>query len=262
MHLFVASMEDPASISMGNAIIRDGRFQPEADGLYRYKECMLALINQRHLYWNGVEDIEQGSGNKIQDVVFLSRHSSAAGIRSITVHPTGNYGSAELGGEPQTLTQSNPSMMTSYLRYVKEAFKNPSVEVTFEATHHGPLIYKPNFYFEIGTTEREWNDSEILEVCMDTIFCSTARNERNFVGVGGGHYMTKVTQYVLENSVNVGHMISKHSLAEITESMIMQAVEKTPQCSGFLIDRKGVKSRQKEIINHICDERSLEKIVI
>jgi D-aminoacyl-tRNA deacylase len=57
-------------------------------------------------------------------------------------------------------------------------------------------------------------------------------------------------------------MISKHSLSEITGAMILQAVEKTPRCAGFLIDRKGVKSRQKELINHICDERSLEKIII
>lgn len=262
MHLFIASSQDEASISMGNALIKDGRFQPEPNGLYRYRDSVLAIIGEKHLFWNGIEDLERISGLRFDDVVFLSRHSSAADIRSVTVHPTGNYGQADLGGKPGTLTPANPPMMSSYLIYLKEFMKNPSIQVTFEATHHGPSIDRPNFYFEIGTTRNEWNDHDILQICTDTIFDSMQSNSGNFVGAGGGHYMTKVTQYVAENRVNVGHMISKHSLAEITEDLLLQAVDRTPGCSGFLIDRKGVKSRQKEIINRICDSRSLEKIVI
>ena len=49
-------------------------------------------------------------------VVFLSRHSSVNPVPVLTVHVTGNFGEAELGGEPRTLAPAAPVMMQATLR--------------------------------------------------------------------------------------------------------------------------------------------------
>lgn len=263
MHLIVASRDDEASTSMAEYFIENGPFREFSGDIYKSGDKVLAFIGKKHLYWEGPEELEKNSGMSFSDIIFLSRHSSAADIKSVTTHPTGNFrNSADLGGEPRRISTSYPEMMTAYLRYLKTRIEIPGVEVTFEATHHGPLIDIPNFYFEIGTTREQWKDTEILEACLDTVKKVSPGKGDNFVGVGGGHYMTKVTEYAVNNEVNVGHMISKHSLTEIDHEMVRMAIKKTPECRGFIVDRKGVKSNAKSIIDSIVDSDSLEKIVV
>ena len=263
MHLMVASRQDEASTSMGEYFIENGPFSELSKDLYSSGDMVLAFIKEKHLYWNGPDALEKELNMEFSDIIFLSRHSSVADIKSVTVHPTGNFrNSADLGGMPRKISKAYPEMMTAYLRKLRSSMNVPGVEVTFEATHHGPLIDIPNFYFEIGTTKEQWADPDILDVCLDAVNSASPGKGDNFVGVGGGHYMTKVTDYAVQNEVNVGHMISKHSLAEIDQEMIQLAVEETPRCRGFILDRKGVKSNAKAIIESMADTYSLEKIVV
>ena len=264
MHqLIIASKMDEASMSMAEFILDKGEFREFKPGLYMNSNRILAFIDEKHLFWEDPGMIERETGEAPRDIVFLSRHSSAADIKSVTVHPTGNFrNTADLGGMPRALSMADPETMTGYLKFLRTSTSLPGVEITFEATHHGPLLDIPNFYFEIGTTAEQWTNEEILNSCYETIMGAAPVAGGNFVGVGGGHYMSKITEYVVENNVNVGHMISKHSLVEIDRDMIIRAVERTPGCAGFLVDRKGVKSKAKEIVDSISDEYSLEKIVV
>ena len=49
-------------------------------------------------------------------VIFLSRHTSVNPVPVLTVHVTGNYRDAELGGSPRTLAPAAPAMMHAVLR--------------------------------------------------------------------------------------------------------------------------------------------------
>ncbi|MGB4757807.1 MAG: D-aminoacyl-tRNA deacylase, partial [Candidatus Methanoculleus thermohydrogenotrophicum] len=49
-------------------------------------------------------------------IIFISRHSSAQPMPALTVHVTGNYDTADLGGEPGALAPAAPAWMHTILR--------------------------------------------------------------------------------------------------------------------------------------------------
>ncbi len=262
MHLIIASRADRASMSMKNYIMESVPFT-EVEGrtdLHRYKDYMLKLIDERHLNYDLVPAGENGLTPEITDLTFLSSHSSSAEVKSLTVHPTGNFGEAILGGKERTLSMSSPGKMTSALRKLAEAYRGEGFEITLESTHHGPYLQVPNYYIEIGTTEAEWSDKAALEAVKEAVFAEPDAPALNYVGVGGGHYMPKVTRYALENGINVGHLISKHDQDEITKGQIEEAADKTPGCRGFIMDRKGCRGPVRAILKEISDERDMEII--
>ena len=261
LHLIISSNADDASRVMANHILANVPFEKSDDGVLRYRDYVMVGIEEKHLFMNDLPSVVLPMRPLIKDIIFLSKHSSSADIKSITVHPTGNFSSADLGGLPGKLSESDPEKMSSALRVMKETYSGEYFSVTFEATHHGPLLAIPNYYIEIGTSEKEWTRNDALDLIMSGVFAKSNHFD-NFVGVGGGHYMPKITEYFYKNSLNMGHMISKHSLENITEELLKQSVVKTRNCKGFLMDKKGTKSAAKSMVEKVADELSLEIIKI
>lgn len=260
--LIISSMADQASVIMGRYLLENYPFELSNDGqFYTYGSFTLVVTEKRHIYHESLEDDLRKIGITPEDVIFLSRHSSSAGIHSLTVHATGNLGDADLGGISHELSVSDPEFMTSSLLLLSQKGTS-NFQVTFEATHHGPLLNIPNYFIEIGTTEKEWNDPSALSSVAEAVLHSEKRRFRNFVGVGGGHYSPKITSYAICEDVNVGHIISKHHHDAITEDMMLQAFRKTPDCSGFLMDKKGSRGRVREIVRSLCDKNGTELIQI
>ncbi|MDS0256152.1 D-tyrosyl-tRNA(Tyr) deacylase [Thermoplasmatales archaeon AK] len=237
-------------------------FKKVADNIYRYNGFLLEKIPGRHLYFDSAQSACLNGEDRIDGVVFLSKHSSEAKIKSLTVHPTGNFGDAALGGKERNLSVSYPPLMTQVLRRLWEFHSEQEINITFEATHHGPLLLTPNFFLEIGTTPMEWENREILEMVCSSLITAKPGKGRNFIGIGGGHYMPKITDYVLGSDINIGHMISKHAAAFLDEELFTQALEKTPQCSGVVADWKGIKSATREIVKAVTDKTGIELIKI
>jgi D-aminoacyl-tRNA deacylase len=261
--LIIASKEDPASISMGNFLLRNYKFKPKEEEKDEFVagHFLLKFIEQRHLFYEGMDEDARESGNS-DGIIILSKHSSAADIKSITVHPTGNFGDAQLGGSPGMLSKTDPVAMTEALRNIRKNYKGNAFSVTFEATHHGPLIRTPHYFVEIGTTKDQWEDQEALKAVCDSILQRQGNKFRNYVGVGGGHYMPKITTYALECNVNIGHMIPKYQSEVVNSDIIRQAVSMTPECAGFIMDRKGIKANVREIVSSISRDQNLEIIEI
>lgn len=245
---------------MAGYILDNVPFREDGESRYLYKDYVLKIIGERHLYYDKVPSAENGLSPDITDIIFLSSHSSKAEIKSLTVHPTGNFSDAVLGGREKTLAMSSPSTMTPALRTLFESYGGDGFEVTLESTHHGPYLEIPNYYIEIGTTEKQWKDAEALEAVRRAVFTAPDEAAKSFVGVGGGHYMPKITKYALENRVNVGHLISKHDHDSITLDQMIEAVDKTPDCRGFIMDRKGSRGPVRAMISQIADDRGMEII--
>ena len=74
--------------------------------------------------------------------------------------------------------------------------------------------------------------------------------------------MPKITKYVLENDVNIGHMLPKYQHDIVTEGIVRQCVEMTPTCAGFIVDKKGTKSKVRDILEKVSDESGLQIIQI
>ena len=264
MHLIIASKQDEASRSIAGHLLETVEFREDGFGsdILKHGDYLFSYIEERHLFFNEFDHKYGSIRDNIDDVIFLSRHSSAADVKSITVHPTGNYGEAKLGGMENTLSVSDPRKMTSALRSMAEYYSGSDFSVTFEATHHGPLLGVPNFFIEIGTKSEQWKNREALDIVVHGLFSNAETNLDSFVGVGGGHYMPKITKYALENHVNIGHMISKHALENINEGLIMESIRKTGNCTGFVMDKKGTKSKPKEMITKIAKNLNLEIIYV
>ncbi len=255
MILIIASEKDKASINMANKLLELYNFNKTGNE-YVYKNYKLRFIDTLHIYTD-INNLDN-----INSVIFLSKHSSIADVKSLTVHAIGNFRKAELGGYDNKIVESDPERMSSSLRYIKNNYDGNYFEVTFEATHHGPYLEKPSYFIEIGTTENEWNNSEILDLMAHSIIDNDIKNYENFVGIGGGHYAPKISDYFFKNNINIGHIIPKYVHDFIEKYEIINAVDKTYKCKGFLIDNHGTKSRVKSFINEISDSRGLEIIKI
>lgn len=264
MHFLIASREDKASMSIASAVLDLYSFEPVENypGILKHGDYLFSYIDMKHLYLDNFGELFGSLKEKIDDVIFLSKHSSKADIKSLTVHPTGNFSEAKLGGRERKLSMTDPGKMSSTLRAMNELYSGDLFSVTYEATHHGPLMDIPNFFIEIGTTKDQWEDRDALETVVKGLLAENGKSNDTYVGAGGGHYMPKITKYSIDNSVDMGHMIPKHAFEVIDESILEQAVQKTPGCKGFIMDKKGVKSQGKQLLREYTDINGLELIIV
>lgn len=164
-------------------------------------EIVLVTIKDLHIYSEGLDErIKKEIGQseieriKIECIIFISRHSSKTKNRTLTVHPVGNFGAAEVGGKPGELAPTNPHLMTRALRalnceYKKlgrkkadYADKNASKEnyaISFEATHHGPYLQTPAFFIEVGSEENAWNDAAACEVIAKAVLSTLTQGAKD-----------------------------------------------------------------------------------
>lgn len=261
--LLICSRADKASLKMADFLQSNYDFtQSERnEDLFESGNLLLYFIRGLHLNYSNLETEVGSLGIQPADVVFLSKHSSSAGIKSLTVHATGNFGIAELGGLDNHVSMSDPGFMSSSLR-IMASEPVEGFNTTFEATHHGPFLMVPNYFIEIGTTENEWGNRSALSVVTRAIVESQASGGDSFVGVGGGHYCPKITEYVLNNGCDVGHIISKHSHNSLTAESLAETVKNTPSCKGFIMDHKGTRGPVRQMVREAVNDASLELIII
>lgn len=212
-------------------------------------------------------------------IVMLSRHSSAAKIPSLTVHHTGNFGSQALyGGNPRELGIANPLVAYIMLRKLKELVitnELRNIEVSYEATHHGPTsLNKPLTFIEIGSSENEWirKDLHLLVAQAAYEALRLFRGEIKLscipsIGVGGGHYPRKHTKLCIEKSYCYGHIISKRTLdilkpREFEEALNMCFERSMPKPKALIIEKKSVKSAYRKIARDFALTMDLDYIEI
>lgn len=173
----------------------------------------------------------------VEAYIVLSRHSG--GRPSLTAHYPGNPSpQAPYGGRPRELAHTWPRLMAAlfrrYARIAAERGLASEFSLTLEATHHGPTsLEKPIVFIEIGSSEEQWGRRDAHEAMAEAVAltlqegwleepCTTVA-----IGMGDTHYPAKHTKALLEKGVCYSHIFSKHVLAELTEKVLRQAVEKS-----------------------------------
>jgi D-aminoacyl-tRNA deacylase len=217
---------------------------------------MMVRIDQRHLEYDHLDkDINEELGLKPETIIYASRHKSASNMRTLTVHPIGNFGEASeyAGGEAETLGVSSPHLMTEAYRILYAKVKESELEypVSFEATHHGPYLTTPTFFIEIGSDEKAWADSEAAELIADTLFELDIKNILDkklpvAIGVGGGHYAPRISDVARAKKVVFGHIIPSYAIGKdidhiISDKLLIQVIEKTPSAKLVYFHRKALK---------------------
>jgi len=174
-------------------------------------------------------------------VMFICRHSSTNPVPVLTVHVTGNFRAAELGGAPGTLAAASPAMMQAVLRQL--AKRCPAgYRAAYEVTHHGPTdISHPSFFVEIGSTEKEWTDERAAGAVAESILAArlSGQDPVPMIGFGGNHYAARQTEIALSSRGAFGHIAHSREVATLDPAMVLQMAEKTGAVAAY-IDKKAL----------------------
>ena len=91
--------------------------------------------------------------------------------------------------------------------------------VSFEAVHHGPYSKIPSIFLEVGSEEKNWNDSEAAEFASKALFLalkSEIKPKDSIFIMGGNHYCAAAYDF-----------IKSLILQEAAPNIIMSALQKS-----------------------------------
>lgn len=273
MKVLLTSLEDPASLNIRDRLLEEARW--EEIGSFMDRPVRLGngfLLMEKegtHLYFEGVDtsistflkdelgiDPSGGSEYPLELLIFLSRHRSEKDVRSLTVHPPGNYLNADFGGIEGFLPPSAPRVMTSALRSLYQSKRSMGIkdQTTYEVTHHGPGLNSPSFFIEIGSSADRWAIPELgraIALGLLSMEGDTSEDEKPIaIGVGGGHYAPRFTDRAMRNKFDFGHMVPDYILSstEDVEGSIRIAAEATPGATHVFVHWS---DRNRELLRNI-----------
>jgi D-aminoacyl-tRNA deacylase len=257
MILLVASRKDTASLNIAKHILNRYPFSvtgetfqetPSFSADINRKKVTFITLNEEAINAQHLPD----SFANLSLIVFISRHSSASGKPTLSVHTPGNFGAAELGGLPRKISVSPAAAMRNALKALmlfKEGMKL-DYEVSYECTHHGPSLDVPAMFVELGSSPRQWRDSKAAEAVAHAAMSAIGKfgvSEKTAVlGIGGTHYPQRFTRMALDGEAVFGHMIPKYAVPLVDAEMLRQCVEKTVEkVECAFLDWKGIKGADK-----------------
>jgi D-aminoacyl-tRNA deacylase len=243
--LIVTSSEDAASMAIRTSLLAKaewgevGAFAGHA--ALEARGMTMVLVDRIHLDEEHIDRrAAQELGRSFEAVVFASRHRAESGIPTLTAHPIGNYSSADYGGSPRTLSPAAPQLMSSALRNLRRNAEDLDFDVSFETTHHGPLVTTPAFYIEIGSDESMWGRMDAADAIAASILDARDDGYPVVLGVGGGHYAPRFTDIAVARKVAIGHMAANYALDALDEEMIGQMASKSGGARKVYFHRKSM----------------------
>jgi len=240
----VYSELDSVSVGIGNALIGIGEFEKSAafgklpDALHFTSGSVGADMIAVRTPLIEAEYLDRINADVL---VFLSRHSSEKGVPSFTVHATGNWsGEAKLGGKPGELSVAAPLYMRAVLYALSTTNNDAAMTVTYEATHHGPLLNTPSLFVEI---EKNSYTKERAETVANAVVAAMRNIEsmQVAIGIGGMHYSQKFTALALSGKYAFGHIMSKYYI-DNTDMLIKAAERSEPKATKAVIEWKSINS--------------------
>lgn len=265
--LLVCTPDDPPSANMKEALLgmRDWE-DMGSDGSNSYLSCgddVLMTISGRHIRAEGIDAVAEAFGIHCDEVVFMSRHSAASGKPTLTVHPFGNYGAGDFGGQPGKLSPSAPESMTGMLRRIAEINGLEEYSVSFEVTHHGPLIGTPGYFIEVGSEETHWGDKRAAEVLAHALLTAERADGPRLIGVGGGHYAPRFTELVLSRRACIGHMVPAYQTEGVDDEEVARRISAAAEMTGAeaaYVHKKSMKKPEERRITGIIESLGLDTV--
>lgn len=183
-------------------------------------------------------------------VVFLSRHTSTKGIPAFTVHSEGNWTEdVTLGGRPKELSVCSPVNMLKVISAINSVNKT-DIQVTYEATHHGPFTNCPSFFVELGGNTETINSKNHAELIADALAKSLDMDvnyDKIAIGIGGMHYSDKFTKLALSGKYAFAHIMPKYQVKNV--DMLDKAFSRSDRKPELaVIEWKSIKAVDRETI--------------
>jgi D-aminoacyl-tRNA deacylase len=250
----INSRQDRAGVNLRHHIEQIlGTDQPgllrEQGRTYEFIEVEERLIHAEHIDAHIDADL----------LIFLSRHYSSNPVPVLTVHVTGNFGIADVGGTSRTLAPAAPAMMQATLRALKKHCPE-GYRVSYEVTHHGPTgLSIPSFFVEIGSTDREWADPVAGRAVAESVLSASMANPVPLIGFGGTHYATRETEIALTSRGAFGHIAHTREIHMLDEELVQSMVVKSGAVAAY-IDRKALAREDLDHISRILNRMTIPRI--
>lgn len=207
-------------------------------------------------------------------IIFATRHQSKSAEKTLSIHYTGNFDKALYGGIEGEFSIVDPIFMKiAFLKLNQNAIsiKRNRFDITLEATHHGPLIKKPHFFIEIGSTEFEWQNKEagyvIAKTIIDTIYSFIVEKNNDFINFsktkyslcfGGLHYCANFNKILIEKDVCFSHICPKYKIKFLNKEKLSNMLTSSIKKIDFaLLDWKGINSEDKQFLIELFSQVKL-----
>jgi len=221
--LILCSEEDTASVNIRDSLVALSKWEDDGRFLFR-NDMVIMTIPDIHIHSENIDEEAKKEGIDAKEIIFLSRHKAASGIPTLTVHPIGNFHSADLGGRPRTLAKASPMPMTELLRNILGA-DTGHFKASFEVTHHGPFVNIPATFIEIGSDAPQWNSKEAADILANAILDLNENNYEAAIGIGGGHYAPRFTEVAQKYKLNIGHMIPEYAFRDSDDDDLIRMIK-------------------------------------
>ena len=271
MILIVASTKDVAGMNIAQQILNKYDFEKVEERFHQnpvYSKIVqnslvkLVFVNEEIVNTQFITEFFSP-----QLLVFISKHRSASGFPTLSVHTPGNLSKAELGGIPRKVSVSPASAMRNALlemANVKEEL-GLNYQVCYECTHHGPSLGVPAMFVELGSSMKQWKDKRAAEAVARAAMAAVSKQSKYaaVLGVGGPHYNAKFTRIALSKPIAFGHIIPKYAVSLVDTDMVRQCVERTVEkVESVILDWKGIKGADKKGLMAILNDIgvSIEKV--
>jgi|GEM_PF-156450 len=241
----VYSTQDPAGELIAQKIAEIGK--PEWAEIYSFDEDIVFV------------DLKKVKEDK---VVFLSRHKSEFGTKSLTVHMIGNFSEAKFGGKSRELSNTLARIGANYLRALNEknissGLSKQGFVTSLEVTHHGPFTKKKCVFIELGSSPLEWKNELAAKLIAEVVIEATMKENKDkvVIGLGGGHYAPDFTKLCLRAPFAFGHICPKHQLENLNRALLRQMIERSG-ATQIILDWKGLKENKEKVVE-LCKRASL-----
>jgi D-aminoacyl-tRNA deacylase len=254
--------EDIASKNIAEYIIAQYGFEERQDNAFLSGDIKVVKSEKDLIYADFVDNLG------LEIAYMLSKHVSAAGISSITTHATGNWnGEAKLGGKPYELSVAAPIEMLSILRSAANTrLSELGLQITYEATHHGPLLKTPSLFVEIGGNEQAVGNKEYAALLGDALMKSIDMEKeygKVVIGIGGTHYPDRFSKLAKEKGFAFAHIMPRYALESGGSNLFMleQAAERSRlKPEAGLIDWHSFNSTERQKILKKLEDIGLDYI--
>ncbi len=246
----ICSTADSASLNIAKHLLLLASW--DDIGNYRtFRNFRLIIQEASQLTLNSLDERLKSLGLSPGMIVIASRHKSDSRIPWLGGHFTG-----EIENRKYELSTAAPAGLRSFLVNICR-IAPAGYRISAEATHHGPSdIVLPSFFAEIGSCEEQWSDPKAGEVVARAILDLDCHMRTVFIGFGGGHYMQRQTNLMLETNIAFGHMFSNYQINHIDQKLMKQARSKSGSDYAY-IDRKSLKAEERNKLAAILDEIDL-----
>jgi D-tyrosyl-tRNA(Tyr) deacylase len=222
----------------------------------------LITTDKRSINCEHIDEELKSIVEKIDAIIFITKHDSKSGRPSFSVHTQGNWSTADLGGIQYDI--ANCPVILKHTLYL-ELRKNNTLsefEVVNECTHHGPSLKTPSMFIEIGSKLEQWQRQDAGQIMTLSIIAglnkytgeNNPKNKPIIVGLGGTHTCSNYARLIDEDKAILSHVCPEYAIDGLTKEMISQAIQKSTIKPILIIDWKGMSGSQRVNVLKMLEE--------